>query len=493
MSCNGRCEGVCDACRGAYPAAALGVAPSAWSIGAAPVMGGVAPSGQPWHIGALPPATPDVSPVYAFTPYVTAPTTYLLVPRDEPPNPFAIKPEDRPTQIMGTPQVDRGFMGASQVDGAWPDGQGRLGCFPGQVKMERGPNGQIGLWPVDDLVDLVTKPAVYVGSVMFGGLPGLGAAYAADRTGVLDVLEDMLKTVGGVAVGWLSSPLFAIWCNAAEWVAAKFGGGGDVATGCIFVHVAAEVVSALDRQDWKMLGDAFRDLMKLAAKYQLDPESIVGTALSVALMALQEVLRPDLVARFFDDGLKRIKAEVMNSASDAMKPFLESLFEEFQKKRSEIENEIAARAAHVASALPIPSATQLANKTVDPNTVPHGPSTGPSAIPDPVGDKVKTTNRRRGEAFARMFAAHLGKKPPPNDLAALAMYGLRQSSLVGEIGAALLAGARGNRRQKALVEEYSRYYLAASGQGWSQGAPLTPATKAIGLAAILGLAWKFLL
>jgi hypothetical protein len=358
----------------------------------------------------------------------------------------------------------------------------------------------IGLWPVDDIIEFVTKPVVYVGAVVTGGLPGLAVAYASDEAGVLNVLEDMLKTAGGIAVGWLSSPLFSLWCNAAEWVAAKFGGGGDIATGCIFVHVAAQVVSAIDRRDWKMIGDAFRDLMSLAAKYQLDAEGIVATALNVALLAIQEVARPDLLIAFFDEGLARIEAQVMSHVSDMLKPFVKDVFDQFRAKRADIEREVRARAGQVISKLPVATPEQLANRTSDPNKVPHGPldRSRPSGIPDPVGDKITTSGRRRFQAIARLVKERLGDepKPPGPATAGWLQYNMRKTSLLSSLSFALAARRDSlDPQRRKLVEDYSRYYLAASGTDFNISALSNvpaPVKAAAGL-GLIALAVKFLL
>lgn len=163
-----------------------------------------------------------------------------------------------------------------------------------------------------DAAKSLAKPFVYAAGVFTGGLPGLLAAWATDRAGVLDAIGDLLGKAGGVVLDVVASTWFTGLCSAVSTLL----GVPEMALGCIIASLGSEVAAAVVNKDWAKIVDASMRLARFAMG-AIDPvEAVKGLIEAV-------VHFPGVDIRsFVTEGFKSIRKGMsqIGLSAEALKP-----------------------------------------------------------------------------------------------------------------------------------------------------------------------------
>lgn len=95
-----------------------------------------------------------------------------------------------------------------------------------------------------DAVGTFGKPAIYAASIFTGGIPGLVAAYAADKTGVIDAIGSLAEKAGGVFMDFLGSVWFQALCSSIGVLV----GVPELGVGCIIASLGMEMLNVIARR-----------------------------------------------------------------------------------------------------------------------------------------------------------------------------------------------------------------------------------------------------
>lgn len=137
---------------------------------------------------------------------------------------------------------------------------------------------------VDDAVSALWKPGIYAASIFTGGLPGLVAAWAADRTGVMDAIGKLAAQAGGIYLDLLGSFWFQSLCTALG-----IGiGVPEMAIGCVVGSLAIEILNVIIRGKMDKLPGIVKRAWRALSQVGLELDQILDGIFNVVFTGLAD-------------------------------------------------------------------------------------------------------------------------------------------------------------------------------------------------------------
>jgi len=222
-----------------------------------------------------------------------------------------------------------------------------------------------------DAAGAVGKPAIYAASIFTGGVPGLVAAYAADKTGVIDALGQLMEKAGGVFMDLIGSIWFQALCSSVSILV----GVSELGYGCILASLGMEILNIIVRKQPEKIPGVVRRASQAVIAFGIDVTKVMDGLFSVMFTGMKDAgLNVDTLMK---DGIAPIAAEFKKNGMDpkVVDRYTENILKKYSTGALQqyVTNKVADTTSNaMVNVVKLPKSNE---KTTDPNKLQKGPAT----------------------------------------------------------------------------------------------------------------------